>query len=308
MKRLYFRLVTAVEMAVITGVMAVLAQTVLALDEAESVVVSSAQSFSEIMPFSFAEFSSNNERSRICAGVHFSMGIIYREQERFDDALKEMTLAIRLHPRNAALLAYAGDIYKRIGDIDRAIDFYRKAVALEPDYKDAYLPLAGSYQVKRLYDQAIECYRNAIRLDPEYDDAYRQLAQLLIRQRRDDEAILVYRSILKDDSSPQLWYELAKVYGRINRLGDAVEAYIKSIELDGSLYPAHLGLAVLYDKKLGDYQKALFHYRACEKIYHNSKIHERIEELKRGHSSDDKKQHEAQKKSGQVGLLNSSEL
>ena len=299
------RLTEATRIALLTVAVVILAQTVFALDESED----RKKSLSDVFPFSSVEFSFNNQQSRITARTHFCMGMLYRNEERFEDALTELHLALRLQPRSATLHAYIADLYSRVNDTDRAVSYYQKAITVDPNCTQAHMELARAYQIKRMYNEAIESYRTAIRLDSENIQASRELAQLLIRQKRNDEAIIVYRAILRDNyTQPHLWYELAKVYARIDRFADATDAYIKSLELDASLYPAHLGLAILYDKELGDYSKALEHYAACEEIYHNTNIHQRIEELKQSHSKDDKKQQEAQHTSEQVGFLNSSEL
>ena len=50
------------------------------------------------------------------------------------------------------------DKYRKKEKFDRAIDYYKKAITLDPDYLNAWLCLGIAYRQKKEYDKAIECY------------------------------------------------------------------------------------------------------------------------------------------------------
>ena len=59
-----------------------------------------------------------------------------------------------------------------MNDLERAIEDYDKALALEPNYAPAYSNRGSSYHEKGDLDRAIEDYNKALALQPDYASAY----------------------------------------------------------------------------------------------------------------------------------------
>lgn len=66
--------------------------------------------------------------------AHMMMAQLHSERGRGAEALQETELAVRLgSPRDFHLLAFAADMYQMQGRCDRAIPYYEKSLAIEPD-------------------------------------------------------------------------------------------------------------------------------------------------------------------------------
>jgi len=65
-----------------------------------------------------------------------------------------------------------GFSYEKIGQFDKAIDSYRKAVEFESHYSVAYFNLANAYKHENQIDFAIESYKKAIEIDQNYAYAW----------------------------------------------------------------------------------------------------------------------------------------
>jgi superkiller protein 3 len=72
-----------------------------------------------------------------------------------------------------------GVALKAKGQLEEAIEAYRKAIQLDPNYANAYSNLGSALYDKGQLEEAIEAYRKAIQLDPNYADAYGNLALAL---------------------------------------------------------------------------------------------------------------------------------
>jgi len=57
-------------------------------------------------------------------------------------------------------------------DYEAAIEYFKKAIELKPDYAKAYYNMAGAYGNNQDYDKAIEYFEKTIELRPDYADAY----------------------------------------------------------------------------------------------------------------------------------------
>ena len=165
------------------------------------------------------------------AALHFALGTMLRQQERWDDAFDEITLSAQLmpdFPENHSSLAY---IFYRLDDPANSIAEARTALSMDPQNAEAYqfLGLAlfsdGQYRASvhafaeslardadnsdTYYDlgitlhadgnlpAAIAAYRHAIRLNPAFWQAHSNLALILHEQDKLDEAIVEYREAKK---------------------------------------------------------------------------------------------------------------
>lgn len=83
--------------------------------------------------------------------------------------------AIRLNPSLAEAYNGLGVIYRKSGDLDRAIEFYERAAALDSVNVYAFINLGNLYDDRGDPERAVAYYRKAIRLQPNAADAYYNL-------------------------------------------------------------------------------------------------------------------------------------
>jgi len=161
------------------------------------------------------------------AVLHFALGAMLRQQERWDDAIDELTQSAQLmpdFPENHSGLSY---IFYLVDDPSDSIAEARTALSMDPQNAEAYqfLGLAlfsnGQYRAAiHAFDEslardaadpdtyydlgialhadgnlpaAIAAYRQAIHLNPGYWQAHSNLGLILHEQSKLDEAIAEYR-------------------------------------------------------------------------------------------------------------------
>lgn len=66
------------------------------------------------------------------ASVHLLQGMLYYRGRRYDDSEKELQEAVQLDPRSAPALAALGRLRLRMNDDPAAIDYFEKALAIQP--------------------------------------------------------------------------------------------------------------------------------------------------------------------------------
>ena len=83
------------------------------------------------------------------------------------------------------------------GDLEAAIDSYKQALKIKPDYAEAYCNLGNALFERDDFDSALQSFQEALRIKPNYVGAYSNLG--LIMQRKGDVAgaLNQYKQALK---------------------------------------------------------------------------------------------------------------
>jgi serine/threonine protein kinase/Tfp pilus assembly protein PilF len=147
---------------------------------------------------------------------------------------------------------------------DRAISLFEKALALDPEYAEAWAGLGGAHELKGAFlnlpehlEKAIEYERRALELAPNLGDAHTWLGAALLALRRIDEAIVTLeRAIVLDANQARPWSMLARAYwvGR----GDVplgIATLQHAVQINPQFGYGHLQLAFLFTE-IGDFEHA----------------------------------------------------
>jgi hypothetical protein len=71
-----------------------------------------------------------------------------------------------------------GVTLKDKGELDAAIDSYKQAIKIKPDYAEAYCKMGNAQKDKGELDAAIDSYKQAIKIKPDYAEGYYNLGVL----------------------------------------------------------------------------------------------------------------------------------
>jgi tetratricopeptide (TPR) repeat protein len=77
------------------------------------------------------------EISQDSVNVFNSLGVLYRKKGDFKNALKNYEKALRVHPEETYILYNVGRLYLDMKDPGKAVDFFEKAVFIDPGFVEA---------------------------------------------------------------------------------------------------------------------------------------------------------------------------
>jgi len=177
------------------------------------------------------------------ATAHFKLGVSYLNENNVQPAFIEFRKAYELNPEDKEVLNAIGIIYLlKFEDYPKAIDFFQKAVNIDPDFAEAHNNLGFAYEKSKKFNEAIESYKKAL-------------------------ANLIYRSPEK------AYYNLAKVYYRLGKYDDAINAYKEALKRMTDFYPSYYGLALCYNAKgrYGDASLAMTKAIEMDPLYKGTK-------------------------------------
>ena len=157
-------------------------------------------------------------------------GICYRMLGNFDKAIEDFTAAIEEDPRYAFPYYSRGWCYELTGRDDLALEDYNLGIDIDPDYP--YIFLERGLVLKKMgrLDEARADFETAVAKDTVATDGS-STHYALHELGRDEEALAWMQKIIDEDPSDAgNWYDYACLYGRMNRIEDAMNALEKAFE------------------------------------------------------------------------------
>ena len=101
--------------------------------------------------------------------THYNNGVTLSDAGKYDEAIAEYNLSIKLNPNYTNSYLNLGYVYYQKKQYDLAITNYTKAIELAPqDYK-AYTGRGASYQMTKQYKQAVADYDKSLQFNPGQD-------------------------------------------------------------------------------------------------------------------------------------------
>ena len=125
-----------------------------------------------------------------------------RKHEEAEKRIAELEDEItRLRAERQPTGALDGDAYPTpehaaSGSQDQALHRLTETLVKEPNNVKALFELGNAYERQGMYEQAIQEYRKALTIDPDFVDAIEHLAFLLEKLNRDHEASPLWERIL----------------------------------------------------------------------------------------------------------------
>jgi len=97
-----------------------------------------------------------------------------------------------------------GNLYVQLGNNERAIDLFKRVIALDPDNADACNQLGSVHKSDGNYAEASASYKRVLSLDPFKEDAHMELAEAQYLQYRSK-----FNGVKKEEVRQRIDYLLA---------------------------------------------------------------------------------------------------
>jgi len=211
-------------------------------------------------------------------------GVNYMLANQPDEAIAELTKAVKLNPETAEIYLSLGNLFREKGEVERAIRIHQSIIirpTLEEEVRiQALLALGQDYQKAGFLDRAIQTYREVIQRDAKNLLAHRQLEKLYEEERNWEQAYATWRKIQRLTKSKDnrvlanLQVELAKDFHQRGEVKQALRQLKTAIYLDSGCTRAYLCQGEIY-QGMGKLRQAVEvweqavkkHLRFCQLLY-----------------------------------------
>ncbi|KAL4451130.1 hypothetical protein ABPG74_021452 [Tetrahymena malaccensis] len=190
------------------------------------------------------------------AVYYLKYGRYYQQKEEYEKAKLYFTQGLSYDYSNTSLWFNRALCLSNLGKYKDSIINYREYLKITED-PSIYYNIGINQKRLNLTLDAIESYKKAISLDPNYYKAYNNLGCCLHDLGQLDEAIQIFdQGIQINDRYRNVYDSKATVLFEKNLINEAFQLYQKSIDIDPDYYYPYLGRGRCYFQ-FGNYEQAL---------------------------------------------------
>jgi tetratricopeptide (TPR) repeat protein len=164
----------------------------------------------------------------------YNVGLEYLNRTDVDDAIKYLNKALALNPRHYQSLNALGLAYSMRGNFQESVNYYQKCLVISPDFADAHNNLGMAYQELGYVDKAEEEFKKAVENSnyTKKDLPYCNLARLyFLRQDFEKARLYVDYAIKLNSRSAQAYYLQGLILENQNNIYGAIESFKMAVKI-----------------------------------------------------------------------------
>lgn len=198
-------------------------------------------------------------------------GINYIIEDETDKAIEELTDTAKLDPDLIDIYISIGNLFRKKGEINRALIIHKSLLVrphLSKEKKlELYINMGIDYRKAGLYDRAKEYFKNALSMNPKNSTA-RQLLYEVYEDSHDWEDALSWHKRFgknSDNILAHIYAEIGKERLKENKTDEAKKYFEKSLKVDKKCIDSYLYLGDVYIQH-GNIEKAYEYWEKSCKI------------------------------------------
>ncbi|MEM5338693.1 tetratricopeptide repeat protein [Paraburkholderia azotifigens] len=173
-----------------------------------------------------------------------NLGNVLLGRRQIGEAIESYRHAVNLRPDYAEAHNNLGNALREAGDANASMMSCAKAIELRPGYAEAYNNLGNALKDLGDLDNAVLAYRKAVSFRPDYADAFGNLARAEAGRGNADASVDAFRHALAlDPGRLDICDSLAKLLHARGETDAAIEALHRATQLDPADAARHRKLA-----------------------------------------------------------------
>jgi tetratricopeptide (TPR) repeat protein len=173
------------------------------------------------------------------------------------------------NPRAEIAWYYLGNAYGiGLNDPANAARAFEKAVAIKPQWPEAWNALGFNYLDLKRYDSAVAAFQRCIELAPSKSNYWHNLAYAYAEANKPAQAVSTLekqRSSVESSATGVDWYNMGNDFAALGRPNDAITAYQKALQINSQYGPAWNNLGVVEFQR-GNLNNALQAFRRAASL------------------------------------------
>ncbi|PCI80259.1 MAG: hypothetical protein COB20_03485 [SAR86 cluster bacterium] len=196
----------------------------------------------------------------VMAEAHTNLGVTLQQRGDRDAAIDSFKQAVKIKPDYTEVYYVMGHAFRDKGDLRASINCYQQAVRNSPDNADALNNLGAALQHNGELEAAIESYKQALKISPEFAEAYNNLGSSLLEKGDLDAAIDSYKEAIKiKPNYANAYNNMGHAFHDKGDFAASLDCYKSALKIVPDSAQAHnnMGNAL---REVGEYQDAIQHF------------------------------------------------
>ncbi len=166
--------------------------------------------------------------------AYCDLGIAYNKLRQFQDAITSLNNANRFGD-DAELHYNLGLAYLGLGQKDKCVQLFRKALTLNPNLDTVYILLGEFFSDDKNYSDAIQEYKQAIKINPDNSIAHAHLADAYSDLFLWKDAINSYRMAIKlNPSDPDIYFDFSIALNQLFNKNKYIQAVKDHFQIESN--------------------------------------------------------------------------
>jgi len=180
----------------------------------------------------------------------YKAGDEFYKSMNFNEAIEQYKRAIELDPDFEKAYIRRAMSYSKIGDHASAAADYDRAIVFNEKDADLFYFSGYEWHLQGKNNIALSKLSRAIDIQAKFLEAYQVRSVVNMGLEKYDQALEDCKKCLKLKEDEKGYYNLAQVYEKLEMYNEAEQAYLKSIEKNKQVAGTHYSLALLQYKRL----------------------------------------------------------
>jgi tetratricopeptide (TPR) repeat protein len=190
----------------------------------------------------------------------YSIGNQLELEGKTTEAIEYYKRALELEPDAIEIHVSLASVLYMTQKFDEGLGYAHEALTIDPDDLKLYQIVALGYIGKRDLPKAIEYYTEMLELDPQRLETYLAIATLREAMNQPQEAIHILERVPADQRTADLYVKLGALAGRVNDHIAAIEYYREGHNRDTTSLTAIIGMGTGFDM-LALNDSAIYYYK-----------------------------------------------
>lgn len=206
------------------------------------------------------------EKSPNNAALAFKVGLAYFNEKNYDGAVEWYRKAIAVNDSYGDAWYNLGVVYRESNRPAESIPCFVRAVQINPNDASGYINLGASFLDVNKSDEAIPQLQRALQLDPQSAVADMNMGNALAAQKQYTQAIFYYEAAAKINAQdPEPYYQMGYMMMGQNENEKAIGYFLKVVELNPQYQGALHNLGLCYNN-LHQNRRAEEYYNKAIKV------------------------------------------